>query len=450
MAYELVTFRHQMTQHLTTIARIISENSTGALTFDVATDEEQVLAALHTEPHVVAAAVFDKNGKLFAQYPRSGPTLKDHWVPERQGFHFGEGFLVLKQPIEHNGIPLGMIAIKSDLDEMYERFRLYTLIVIIVLAGSFLLAFILSRILQRVITQPVLELAKTAKAISERKDYQVRARKFGRDEIGFLTDSFNDMLAQIQKAEEEIRVLNSELEQRVQKRTAELAASTKEMEAFTYSVSHDLRAPLRHVAAFGEILQEDYAKQLTPEAQDYLRRMIDGARNMSHLVDDLLNLARIGRAELKREPTNLDSVVDEVIEELKPEIEKRKIEWRIEHLPVVECDRGLIKQVFANFISNAVKYTRRRENAVIQIGLVKSVRVDNQTAIFVRDNGVGFDMKFSDKLFGVFQRLHRAEDFEGTGVGLATVDRIIRRHGGHVWAEGEIDKGATFYFTLGS
>ena len=447
MTYELITFRQQMTQHLTTVARIISENSTGALTFEVAADEEQVLSALRAEPNIMAAVVYDKHGKLFAQYPRT--NAKDHWIPERAGFHFDEGFMVLKQPIAQNGVVLGSIAIKSDLEEMYSRFRLYLMIVLMVLGGSLVLAFILSRILQRVITAPVLELAKTAQHISERKDYTVRAKKVGDDELGLLTDAFNDMLQQIEKAQEEIRVLNSELEQRVQKRTAELAASTKEMEAFTYSVSHDLRAPLRHVAAFGEILIEDYSKELSPEARDYLHRMIEGARNMSQLVDDLLNLARIGRTELKREATNLDQIVDEVIHELRPELENRHIEWQVEHLPVVECDRGLIKQVFANLISNAVKYTRRKDKAVIQVGTVKSVRIDDQTALFVRDNGVGFDMKFSDKLFGVFQRLHRAEEFEGTGVGLATVERIIRRHNGHVWAEGELNKGATFYFTLG-
>ncbi|MDB6025214.1 MAG: hypothetical protein JWM68_1437, partial [Verrucomicrobiales bacterium] len=443
MAYELVTFRQQMTQHLTTITRIIGENSTAALTFEVPEDEEHVLSALHMEPNIVAAAVFDKSGKIFAQYPRSAPGVKSHWVPEREGFNFSKGFLVLKQPINQNDAFLGTIAIKSDLEEMYGRFRLYSFIVLMVFAGSLVLAFILSRILQRVITQPILDLAKTAKQISADKDYSVRAQKFGSDELGELTDAFNKMLEQIQKAEEEIRVLNVGLEERVQSRTAELAASTKEMEAFTYSVSHDLRAPLRHIAAFGEILQEDFSHQLTPESHDYLQRMVDGARNMSQLVDDLLNLARIGRTELKHEPTNLDAVVDEVIHDLQPELQDRKIEWQLEHLPVVECDRGLIKQVFANLISNSVKYTRRREKAVIQMGTVKSVRVDDQTTIFIRDNGVGFDMKFSDKLFGVFQRLHRVQDFEGTGVGLATVERIIRRHGGHVWAEAELNKGAT-------
>src|SRR5436190_19951688 len=166
---------------------------------------------------------------------------------------------------------------------------------------------------------------------------------------------------------------------------------------------------------------------------------------MSQLVDDLLNLARIGRHELKREATPLRGLVETAVEELKRETKGRQIDWRIKPLPVAQCDAGLMNAVFANLLSNAVKYTRRRTAALVEVGCVKK---DGTTAVYVRDNGVGFDMKYANKLFGVFQRLHRAEDFEGTGVGLATVERIIRKHGGKVWAEAEVDKGATFFFVL--
>ena len=166
---------------------------------------------------------------------------------------------------------------------------------------------------------------------------------------------------------------------------------------------------------------------------------------MSLLVDDLLNLSRVGRQELRRQPTPLGRLVDEVLADLKLETTGRKLEWHIEPLPAIECDPGLMKQVFANLLSNAVKYTRPRPVAVIEVGCR---RMNGDTAVFVRDNGVGFNMKYADKLFGVFQRFHRAEEFEGTGVGLATVDRIVRKHGGHIWAEAAVDKGATFYFTV--
>jgi light-regulated signal transduction histidine kinase (bacteriophytochrome) len=166
---------------------------------------------------------------------------------------------------------------------------------------------------------------------------------------------------------------------------------------------------------------------------------------MSLLVDDLLNLARVGRQELRRQPTPLSRLVEEVLTDLRQDTAGRKLEWRIEPLPAVECDPGLMKQVFANLLSNAVKYTRPRAVAVIEVGCRKA---NGDTAVFVRDNGVGFNMKYADKLFGVFQRFHRAEEFEGTGVGLATVDRIVRKHGGHIWAEAVVDQGATFYFTV--
>jgi PAS domain S-box-containing protein len=227
---------------------------------------------------------------------------------------------------------------------------------------------------------------------------------------------------------------------------SDLAAVNKELEAFSYSVSHDLRAPLRHIDGFARILKEEHSAELSVDAQRFLDRILRGADLMGHLVDDLLNLARIGRRELARERVKLDDLVRETIANL-PETENRSVEWRVEPLPEVECDPSLLRLVFTNLLSNALKFTRSRQPAVIEIGTVDA---RGKAALFVRDNGVGFDPKYADKLFGVFQRLHRQEDFEGTGVGLATVQRIIHRHGGEIWAESEVDRGATFFFTLSS
>jgi PAS domain S-box-containing protein len=226
----------------------------------------------------------------------------------------------------------------------------------------------------------------------------------------------------------------------------ELAAANKELEAFTYSVSHDLRAPLRHISGFSQILAEQFGPQMDPRAQHCLRHVQKGVQGMGQLIDDLLNLGRVGRQTLKVQSTELSSLVAAVFADLKPETEGRQIEWQIEPLPSVKCDPGLIKLVFINLLSNAIKFTRRQECAMIQVG---QIRVQDEQVFFVRDNGIGFNMRYVDKLFGIFQRLHQQEDFEGTGVGLANVRRIVHKHGGRVWAEAEPYKGATFYFTLG-
>jgi light-regulated signal transduction histidine kinase (bacteriophytochrome) len=250
---------------------------------------------------------------------------------------------------------------------------------------------------------------------------------------------------QLRAALEQIRILNQDLERRVADRTSELAAAYQELEAFTYSVSHDLRAPLRHVTGFAQMLAEETGGQLSPTARDYLERIQQRAVQMGAMVDDLLKLARLGRQPLHPRLTPLTEIVGAVIAELESEVAGRLVEWQVRELPVVACDAGLLGVVFTNLLSNAVKYTRPRAPAVIEVG--ETTR-DGERAFFVKDNGVGFEMKYADRLFGVFQRLHRKEEFEGTGVGLATVQRIIHKHGGRIWAEATPDRGASFYFTL--
>ena len=252
-------------------------------------------------------------------------------------------------------------------------------------------------------------------------------------------------ISQRRREELEIKRLNEVLEQRVTDRTAALAAANRELEAFTYSVSHDLRAPLRHVSSFVRIFADEFRDTLAPKAQHYLKRIEDGAQRMSHLVDDLLTLARVGKQDLQLRATPLAPIVERIVAALKADLVGREIEWRVGELPVVQCDAGLMGIVLTNLLSNAVKYTRPRERAVIEIGQTER---DGEQVLFVRDNGVGFDMKYADKLFGVFQRLHRAEEFEGTGVGLATVQRIAHKHGWKIWAEAVVDQGATFFFTV--
>jgi signal transduction histidine kinase len=245
---------------------------------------------------------------------------------------------------------------------------------------------------------------------------------------------------------EEVQRLNAELEARVERRTEQLAAVNKELEAFTYSVSHDLRAPLRGMSGFARVLEEDYADKLDDDGRRYLQIIKSNAAQMGQLIDDLLALSRLGRQPLKATTISLEALANEGIRQAASEAGNRQIEFTVDSLPPARGDVSLVRQVLVNLLSNAVKFTRHVSGARIHVG---SQTQNGEVAYFVRDNGAGFDMRYVGKLFGVFQRLHGPEDYAGTGVGLAIVKRIIDRHGGRVWAEGAPGKGASFYFTLG-
>jgi PAS domain S-box-containing protein len=252
----------------------------------------------------------------------------------------------------------------------------------------------------------------------------------------------NNDITERKRREQEIRTLNEELG----KRTTELEAINKELEAFAYSISHDLRAPLRHMAGFTELLQKHIASLLNEKSRRYMTMILESAKKMGNLIDDLLAFSRIGRAETHKTVVSLEQLVQEALSEVRQETEGRNIVWKVGTLPALYGDGSMLRLALVNLISNAAKFTRTRPKAEIEIGCTDP-KLD-QVVIFIRDNGVGFNMKYSNKLFGVFQRLHPTEAFEGTGIGLATVQRIVHRHGGRVWAEGLEDKGATFYFSL--
>jgi PAS domain S-box-containing protein len=254
----------------------------------------------------------------------------------------------------------------------------------------------------------------------------------------------NNDITERKRGEEEVLKLN----QKLGERTTELEAINKELEAFAYSISHDLRAPLRHVVGYAEMLEKNASKVLDEKSRRFMTTILESAKRMGMLIDDLLAFSRIGRAETRQTLVSLDQLVKEVRSEVSQETDARNIIWKVGALPELYGDRSMLRLALVNLVSNAVKFTRTRTEPQIEIGCAE--RPNDGVVMFIRDNGVGFDMKYVNKLFGVFQRLHRADEFEGTGIGLATVQRIIHRHGGKVWAEGLVDQGATFFFSVPS
>jgi PAS domain S-box-containing protein len=574
MTFEWVTFRSATLTVVSTLGRVIADNSTAALRFRNEAELTQLIATLRADPEIVTAAIYDERGQRLAAYHRlKAPDGTLGPVPP-QGHAFGGGRLAVYLPITHDDRQLGTLLIESSLAGMQRRFLLYGGIVLLILVTSSAVAFVISSRLQERITEPIQELAKTAHAITTGGDYSTRAWRYGNDELGALTDAFNRMLDEIKErdrrlsaseerlrvalasaamgtwryyphrnesiidenfreifglpagenvasmsvllecvypedrerlqtelrralqdsdapysveyrvlgrnramrwvrdrgrvvrrpdgainyvtgalvditerkqAEHEIHRLNADLERRVAQRTAELEQANRELEAFTYSVSHDLRSPLRHMADYAEIVDEDADSRLSEESKTCVARIRHAAARLSGLVDSLLNLSRIGRQPLQLQLTPLDEILGSALREFDGETQQRRIQWQRQPLPVVNCDPKLMHIVFVNLLSNALKYTRPRDVAVIAIGAQTQ---DGRATVFVRDNGVGYDPRFQHKLFGVFERLHDAARFEGTGVGLATVDRIIRRHGGRIWGQGDVDRGTTFSFTL--
>ncbi len=584
--YEYLAFRQLIQRHVSSLGTVLAANTSAALAFSNQEDAREILSALRGEPEMIAAAIYNENGHLFAYFPETLNPAKLPATAGRERYQFVGTTLAGFEPIRVRDRTLGHLYLEFDTSGIVRAWIWDSAKIGLGVMGAILLiAYGLSRVLQRQVSEPILALTSTARVISERRDYSTRATKWGRDELGQLTGAFNQMLAEVQ-------VLNQDLEKRVIERTAQLAAANaaldrsrtelqslfvsidegygivelifdqqgrvvdwlyltvnpafekqsgltnvqgkrilemhpdfetswfdifgrvaltgepnrfqnyspllrrwfdvyafrfgdpakrqvaflftditerkdrdeqirqlntalaqraaqleaanQELEAFSYSVSHDLRAPLRHIDGFTNLLQKHSAAALDDQGRRFLTTISDSSRRMGRLIDDLLSFSRIGRAQMQPALVDQDAVVATVVREGRY---PAGIDWQIAPLPSVHGDHAMLKQVWSNLIDNAVKYSSKVARPRVEIGS-RAGDAAGEPVFYVRDNGAGFDMRYAAKLFGVFQRLHGNHEFEGTGIGLANVRRIVTRHGGRTWAEGEPGRGATFYFSL--
>jgi signal transduction histidine kinase len=471
-AYDLRTFKQTLVTDLTAQADILGLAAAPALQFDDPKAAQDYLSLLKAKPRIAAGAIYSANGSLFASYANEKSQAKLPDIPDIDGYRVEGNTVGLFKRVVSNREILGTVYLKAQYG-MLGRLADYLGIVGAVIALSLVTAVLISRRLQQNVTQPIVDITSVARGVMEKRDFASRAVKTTDDEIGLLVDAFNGMLTEIdrrtqileeanrdlehevgerRRAEEallasdnRLRALNAELEQRVTARTAELESANKELEAFSYSVSHDLRAPIRAIRGFSSLLIEDHGPDLDGEAQRKLNIIAAEAARMGALIDDLLAFSRLGRRAIEPSELDMQQLARAAFERLNGAEEGCGVDFRLGSLSPAKGDRGLIEQVWANLIANAIKFSSKKETPVVEVGWISE---ECEHVYFVRDNGAGFDPAYRDRLFGVFQRLHHDHEFPGTGVGLALVHRIVTRHGGRVWADGELDRGATFYFTL--
>jgi signal transduction histidine kinase len=450
-----VRFQSDMEKDLTALAEIVARNTTAALSFNDEKAAAETLSALNAVTSIEAAAVYGRQGEVFARFVRPGRAPV---IPARPGGDeatFTEDALVIFRPVKLNQERIGTVYLRNDLEELagYMKLQVATVGAVFLLSG--LTALALSSGLQRVISRPVLHLADTARAVSEQKDYSLRAEKKSDDELGHLVDAFNEMLMQIQERNGELQQAKGELERRVQERTVELERrneelhqSNKELDDFAYIASHDLKEPLRGIHNFSTFLLEDYSDKLDDDGRSKLETLTRLTRRMETLIDSLLHFSRLGRVDLAIDRVDLNAIVGEVVDSLGINLEEAGVEVRVPRpLPAVQADRARVGEIFHNLIINAMKYNDKAEKW-IEVGYQEDG--GGAPPVFhVRDNGIGIPEKHFESVFRIFKRLHGRDKFGGgTGAGLTIVKKIIERHNGKIWVESTHGLGTTFYFTL--
>ncbi len=447
--YDQSNARSGLVTGLSTQAQIIASNSVSALEFNDPESARMTLHALSASPNIEGAGLLTPDGQLFAEYWRS-PDVRVNVLPtlskSPQTVIFFSNKVTVIRNIDFGGRRIGAIYIRSDLSSLEQRRNHFLRILVVVLLACMGAALVVSALFRRTVAGPITELANTAMTVSREKNYSLRARPIpAHDELATLINAFNEMLSQIQVRDAALLRARNELEQRVQERTKQLVAANRDLEAFSYSVSHDLRGPLEVVNGMSFIIHQQYGPELSPGLEDCLDRIEDAAKRMNELIEDMLNLARVTKSEMHRERVDLSGMTRQVVAELKQRQPQRVVEVTIAPDAIVDGDAHLLRVAMDNLIGNAWKYSSNKSPSRIEFG----VRDANGTPVyFVRDNGAGFDPRSTQRLFQPFQRLHPVSEFPGTGVGLATVQRIIQKHGGRIWAEGAVNEGATFSFTL--
>lgn len=443
VTYERVHMREQLEHEIQVVAKVAGPQLTTALIFDDLETQQESANSLRFDNTIELVCIYGADGNLRVQsFPGEArnppcpvqPGLIATGFDATSSYHFRRTFY-------SEDLALGSVYIRANLSYVDHHMRRYVYMMLTALAVISVVSLLVALWLQQVITRSITHLAETAGRIAHQKDYSLRAEKLGDDEIGQTVDAFNQMLHVVEQRDNELEKSRAQLETVVNERTAELRAANRELEAFSYSVSHDLRSPLRAIDGFSQALLEEYTDQLDNVGRSYLDRVRANSQRMGVLIDNLLRLSRVTRQELQPEQTDITAMVYDIVRDLRDTDPQRRVEISIQDSMVAMCDSKLIRIALNNLIENAWKYSSKQAQAVITVG-------QNAGVFFVQDNGAGFDMRYADKLFGAFQRLHTKEEFEGTGVGLATVARVIHRHGGEIWAESELGSGATFFFTL--
>jgi signal transduction histidine kinase len=446
MLYDSILMRREMKDNLIGVTRLVASVSAGALSFDDPATTKETLAALKDRAEIVSARIYSTN-KLFSAYVREGAVpMKMASPPDTDGFRFEEDRLLVFQRISFKNEIIGSIIVESDLDELNRRLRSYVGIALVVLLISSAVALTLSTALQRLISDPILRLAKIMRTVSKERNYALRVELQRDDELGELTRGFNGMLAQIQSRDVELQKAHEQLERRVAERTAQLERSNRELQDFAYVASHDLQEPLRKVQAFGDRLKEKFAPELGEEGQDFIARMQNAANRMQTLINDLLSFSRVTTKANPFQKVDLAQIAREVVSDLEVRIQQSNAQVEVGPLPHIDADPLQMRQLLQNLVGNALKFHNNDAPPIVKIAA--QTKPHDTLELSVTDNGIGFEEKYLDRIFSVFQRLHARGTFEGTGIGLAICRKIVERHGGKITARSKPNEGATFIVTL--